>query len=75
MGPPSYMRSVVDRNVIMRRMTLSTFSQNILRLPFVWSTREKAHFPNVLLPQAFEDFHSASLVSLALRRALKKPKC
>ena len=22
MGPPSYMRSVVDRNVVMRRMTL-----------------------------------------------------
>jgi len=22
MGPPSYMRSVVDRNVVMRRMTI-----------------------------------------------------
>jgi len=22
MGPPSYMRSVVDRNVVMRRMTV-----------------------------------------------------
>ena len=24
MGPPSYMRSVVDRNVVMRRMTVWT---------------------------------------------------
>jgi len=26
MGPPSYMRSVVDRNVVMRRMTVFLLS-------------------------------------------------
>jgi len=25
MGPPSYMRSVVDRNVVMRRIAVYTF--------------------------------------------------
>jgi len=25
MGPPSYTRSVVDRNVVMRRMTIITY--------------------------------------------------
>ena len=25
MGPPSYMRSVVDRNVVMRRMPVNTY--------------------------------------------------
>jgi len=30
MGPPSYMRYVVDRKVIMRRKTLSAQSYNIL---------------------------------------------
>ena len=27
MGPPSYMRSVVDRNVLMRRMTVNSREQ------------------------------------------------
>jgi len=26
MGPPSYMRSVVDRNVVIRRMSVTSFS-------------------------------------------------
>jgi hypothetical protein len=27
MGPPSYMRSVVDRNVVMRRMTVNKLTR------------------------------------------------
>jgi len=35
MGPPSYMRSVVDRNVVMRRMTvyvITTLQTYLLRV-------------------------------------------
>ena len=28
MGPPSYMRSVVDRNVLMRRIPVKSFKAN-----------------------------------------------
>jgi len=40
MGPPSYLRSVVDRNVVMGRMTLystaqkSTITSSLQRKPF-----------------------------------------
>ena len=49
MGLPSYMRSVVDRNVVMRRMTIfystkSTSSSSLHRIQvkFVWGRRR--HF-------------------------------
>ena len=35
MGPPSYMRSVVDRNVVMRRVTVLSPGQGIFVLTFV----------------------------------------
>ena len=39
MGPPSYMRSVVDRNVVIERMTViaidSTIAQNTSPCPLV----------------------------------------
>jgi len=39
MGPPSYMRSVVDRNVVMRRMTVFLISE---RIPFFSKTHAAA---------------------------------
>jgi len=37
MGPPSYMRSVVDRNVVMRRMTVQKSRRRTYRrVPCVW---------------------------------------
>jgi len=29
MGPPSYMRTVVDRNVFMRRISVSSYSDRL----------------------------------------------
>ena len=34
MGPPSYMRSVVDRNVVMRRMTVQLLVYQHVFTPF-----------------------------------------
>ena len=46
MGPPSYMLSVVDRNVVMRRMTVS-FQQ------LLWSVRT-----DILVDENFGDVRS-----------------
>jgi hypothetical protein len=46
MGPPSYMRSVVDRNVVMRRMTIVylSFVYIFIYDPFFCCEKQAVHF-------------------------------
>ena len=39
MGPPSYMRSVVDRNVVMRRMTTVNCIRRVTAPHYNWQER------------------------------------
>ena len=48
MGPPSYMRSVVDRNVVMRRMAVHDHSieNNDISIQFIYFTRRNTQYCN-----------------------------
>jgi hypothetical protein len=41
MGPPSYMRSVVDRNVVMRRIPVYSVTKTLLRYSVPTEKRSK----------------------------------
>jgi hypothetical protein len=76
MGPPSYMRSVVDRNVVIRRMTVtasSTYLPVCTSLPSSWELQDG--FKEPFLTDCNTAPCAVSLQLLTLRTQLNTVLC